>query len=438
MTDGIAMSGDSAIAAAPSATAGTPGARPTFDAERHKPRIAPLSALVAAIFSSRWFWWLVRTVWPIPRVAGWALVSRYDDVAEVFSRHDAFRVPFGAEITRLNGGGPNGTPFILGMDDDAEHARQLRLVMQAFRHADIPTVKKIAYEAASRQLEERVRDGEIDAIQDLITAVPLAICEEYYGVAIAERQTFAYATIAVSSHLFGVPPIKDDSPAANEAAAYIRAIVNDAVEREPDHLGSDETIVQRLVKTHRKGALPLAEVSAFLIGMITGFVPTNTLAGGHILAVLCRNKDYMKRTRDAALTGDDALLGRHLFEALRFMPINPGRFRICEADTVIGGDSPRAACIRKGTTVLASTQSAMFDSLRIDAPRTFNADRDASDYMHFGYGLHWCAGVHIARAQITQTFKALLRHGEIESRGLLERRGGFPDHFTLQFRKPHP
>ena len=87
--------------------------------------------------------------------------------------------------------------------------------MQAFRHGDIPDVKRIAFKAASRQLEECVRDGQIDAIQDLITAVPLAICEEYYGVQIQERQTFAYATIAVSSHLFGVPPIKDDSPAAH-------------------------------------------------------------------------------------------------------------------------------------------------------------------------------------------------------------------------------
>ena len=249
--------------------------------------------------------------------------------------------------------------------------------------------------------------------------MPLAICDKYYGVQIQERQTFAYATIAVSSHLFGVPPIKDDSPAANDAAAYIGAIVDDAVKREMDHPGTDDTIVRRLVNTHRTaGALPFAEVSAFLIGMITGFVPTNTLAGGHILAMLCRHKDFMKRTRDAALTGDDALLGRHLFEALRFMPINPGRFRECTKDTVIGGDSPRAACIRKGTKVLASTQSAMFDSLRIDSPREFNADRDASDYMHFGYGLHWCAGVHIARTQITQTFKALLRHDEFDAPGI--------------------
>jgi len=416
------------------------GGRPTFDAQRHRPREGGLGGLVARIFGSHWFWWLVRTVWPIPRVSGWALVSRYDDVAEGFSRHDAFRVPFDAEITRLNGGRPGGTPFILGIDAEAEHERQLKLVMHAFRHEDLPEVEKIARDAAREQLKSRASDGKIDAIADLITAVPVLICERYYGVAIAEPQTFAYATIAVSSHLFGVPPIKDDSPAANDGAAYVGAIVDAAVdaalEREKAQSnGDDQTVIRRLVSRHVRDPqeLPRAEIRAFLIGMITGFVPTNTLAGGNILDVLCRRPKIMQKVKEAAKTGDDALLMRHLFEALRFMPINPGRFRLCDDDHHVGGDSWRAARIRKGTTVLASTQSAMFDSRRIDSPWRFNEDRDASDYMHFGYGLHWCAGVHIARAQITQTFKALLSHGEFKCAGSMRRRGTFPDHLTLRF-----
>ena len=80
------------------ATSSTSGAQKTFDAERHRPRTTPLTRLAAWIFGSHWFWRLLRTVWPIPRVAGWALVSRYDDVAEVFSRHDVFRVPFREQL----------------------------------------------------------------------------------------------------------------------------------------------------------------------------------------------------------------------------------------------------------------------------------------------------------------------------------------------------
>src|SRR5215472_9946477 len=43
-----------------------------------------------------------RTVCPIPRVPGWAAVTRYDDVAEVLTRHDIFGVPFGDQIAELN------------------------------------------------------------------------------------------------------------------------------------------------------------------------------------------------------------------------------------------------------------------------------------------------------------------------------------------------
>ena len=83
--------------------------------------------------------------------------------------------------------------------------------------------------------------------------------------------------------------------------------------------------------------------------------------------------------------------------------------------------------------------SAMFDARKVHGPFFFNPRRAASDYMLFGYGLHWCAGVFIAQAQITQTFKALLLQPSLErapgKAGKLRLRGGFPDHLEVSFGK---
>jgi cytochrome P450 len=69
-------------------------------------------------------------------------------------------------------------------------------------------------------------------------------------------------------------------------------------------------------------------------------------------------------------------------------------------------------------------------------PFRYDPSRPASNHMHFGFGMHWCAGAMIARAQITQTFKALLigkrrverAHGR---RGKLALWGLFPDHLYI-------
>jgi len=143
------------------------------------------------------------------------------------------------------------------------------------------------------------------------------------------------------------------------------------------------------------------------------------------------------RAEAAALADDDELLWRCLFETLRFKPINPGPFRECAEDYTIADGSPSAKRIPAGTRLLVSTQSAMFDERGVVQPKEFRPDRPSHESMVFGYGLHWCIGAFLARAQITQTFKPLLkkrglrrapgRDGDLQTIGLM------PAHLSVQF-----
>jgi cytochrome P450 len=413
-------------------------------AERYDPAATKQPGALARFLAHppRWIWWLLRTFWPIVNVAGWAVVTRYDDVAEVLARHDVFAVPFGAEIARLNDGEKEGekegkkegTPFILGMDDQPLHDEQLKCVMQAFkRDAVQQRVAKPSFGFAQKIVAAPTA-SRFDAIGGLLTRVPLELCEKYYGVEIATDaktlQKFAYATLDVSAHLFGPPPVKPD-PQIDIAADYIRAVVDHAIDTERGRSSHSDTVLGQLVQNGTDAKI----IRAFLMGMIVGFVPTNTIASGYMLEMLLRKPAFMQQAQQAALDGDDDLLKACLFEAMRFMALNPGPFRICTREYTLAADTCRAKTIAKDTKVLPATESAMFDSSQIDNACRFDPHRAASDYLIFGYGIHWCAGVFIAQAQITQTFKALLSLPKLRRAPApddkLQWRGAFPDHLFV-------
>jgi cytochrome P450 len=377
--------------------------------------------------------WPFCTLWPVPTLRGLRLVLRHDHVREVLSRHDVFRVPFDKEIARLNDGSEPGTPFLLGVDDPEEHARQAKLLMAVFPLWDI---KSRVAEVSARMSAKRMREGgaPFDAIRELITAVPVDVCEAYYGVEMldeAERRSFALAAIALSGHLFGAPPIKPKDAQVEAAGTFVRAVVDRSIARAVMRRPTEpHTVLERLLAACGCDPAGRRQVRAMLVGMIVGFVPTNTRAGGFILEMLLRKPEMMKFALRAVKAGDDEGLMQCLFEALRFMPINPGPFRLCARDHAIGGTR-----IYRGETVFAMTSSAMFDKRQVLHPRRYDPSRPASNHMHFGFGMHWCIGAMIARAQITHTFKALLSLGEPQRlgglRGRLAYRDSFPERLLI-------
>jgi cytochrome P450 len=176
-------------------------------------------------------------------------------------------------------------------------------------------------------------------------------------------------------------------------------------------------------------------IQAQLFGMVMGFIPTNILAGGNILETLLLRPDFLERCRAAACADDDDLLWRCLRETLRFRHINPGPWRVCRWGYAFSAGSEDEIRIKPGYTVLASTQSAMFDPRRIERPHVFDPWRRDEDYMVFGIGQHWCVGAYIAIAQITQTFKPLLRLSVLKPyrsrRPRMRRFGAFPLHLPV-------
>jgi cytochrome P450 len=250
--------------------------------------------------------------------------------------------------------------------------------------------------------------------------------------------------MAMSSSLFG-PPSDDVDKAertmGRAGGERVSAVVDRAIVDAKAAGAPGDTVLARLIRLQaeqralqHERALTDVDIRSYLIGMITGFVPTNTIAAGNLLVMLLRRPDFMARAQAAVDAGDDDLLKRCLFEAMRFQPLNPGPFRVCTQDYRIAAGTPNEQLIKAGRKVLAGTQYAMFDETRVERPHEFDPDRPSFPYMMFGYGLHWCIGACLAEAQITQTFKALLERGPLEADVRKARYFGlFPGHLTVKY-----
>ncbi len=376
-------------------------------------------------------------VFQLPFTA-WYIVLRYDDVREVLSHDREFPVPWDKRMQELT----NGKNFVLGMERGETYKTSYKQLAQAFPLQDIANhVEKPAAKQAAGIVKHNVdsnQKAEFDAIEELITAVPATLCQTYFGIKMQDPILFAKWTLAISSYIFGPSTDARRKRLAEAAANELSGAIRNSIGAARNGQSTPGIALQNLVN-----ARPILDddtIHAHLFGMVLGFIPTNVLAGGNMLETLLRRPDFLARARAAALADDDELLWRCLREALRFRHINPGPWRACPNGYSLGADSPKPYKIPAGKQVLAIIQSAMFDSRRIERPHVFDPYRRDEDYMIFGIGQHWCLGAYIAKAQITQTFKPLLKlQGlkAVSSKGARAKRFNdlFPLHLVVGFDK---
>ena len=83
-------------------------------------------------------------------------------------------------------------------------------------------------------------------------------------------------------------------------------------------------------------------------------------------------------------------------------------YRRAACDATIAAGSLRAREIPKGTMVLASNLSAMFDPVENRSARMLSHRSAVGRHMLWGYGMHTCFGAHINRSVMPAILKPLL------------------------------
>ena len=383
---------------------------------------------------------VLRDIKPVPVVKNTAVVTRFDDVQEVLSRDDVFQVTYKEKMEVVGGGGN----FFLGMQNSPEYERDESHMRTVVRRQDIagqiaPFVAEMAESLVAAS------GGQIDVVQQLARIVPTRWVAAYFGCPWPSDEDLADWSTVIFQYLF--TDLNNDpavGKAARDASAKARAWLDESIAKRKAQISQagasqPDDVLARCLALQKAGVPGMDDVGIRnnLLGLFVGAIPTTSKCCTQALDELLKRPTELAKAQEAARSDNDSLLAQYVFEALRFNPNNPGLFRIAAQDYTVAKGTMHATLIPKGTSVIAATESAMFDERIVDAPNEFRTGRPAYIYMHFGYGLHACFGRYINLVQIPGILKPLLKRNQLRrapgDAGQLHYAGPFPSSMRVMF-----
>jgi cytochrome P450 len=384
----------------------------------------------------------LRSLAPIASVAGWTIVSRYDDVREVLANDRDFGVTevYAARMDRTTGA------FFLGMENTPEYQREAGIARNAVRVDDARRIGQIV-ESSARELlaGARKRGGVLDAVAEFSRVIPIALLRDYFGVPGPDPGTmqrwmrYLFWDIFLNQGDDATVRAKSSACSA-EFKAYLESLIRERKAQVSRGDAPDDFVTRMLRQQAADPTIDDDLIRRNIGGVVVGAVDTLSKAVAHVTDELLRRPAAFESARRAAAANDEPALAGHVWEALRFNPHNAVLFRRCHQDAVIAEGTDRRTVIAKGSTVVALMISAMFDPAAFERPDDFLTNRPSDSYLHFGHGQHLCFGTRINAIVLPLAIKAIvgLDHLAYDERGSgkIEYEGPFPDRMLLRFDVP--
>jgi cytochrome P450 len=381
----------------------------------------------AGLLNNRWLLALAARIGA--RLAAWragpftifdiAIIIRHDEVQAALARDLDFRIaPVNeARIVEVNG------PFVLGMDRGATLAHERDILYNAFAKVALaPVVRNVANLAAARIAA--APSGRLDIIDGYARPIAAETAVQLFGIEGSDRGTLMDVARAVFAHTF-LNLTNDEviRQRALRAAALMKSWIDaEIAARMAGKPGND--LLGALL--HVQGDTPdLTLVQRSIGGMLVGSIDTTATCVAKIMAVVA--SDAKLSAMMTADLDDPARLAGWCWEALRRWPHNPVLLRSPTEDTMFGKKR-----IKAGARVFVWIQAAMLDAAAFPDPHRLRPDRPIAAYLHFGGGLHVCAGRAVNGFQIPILVGALLRRG-VHKVGKIGWAGPFPDHLEVEF-----
>ena len=361
-----------------------------------------------------------------PRTLGWRktrLVFRWQDVTEVLRRDNDFVIsPINAaRIEAVSG------PFILGMDRSERLFAQRRAAFSAMHRTGFEAVRAVLEREPKQFLAAAslVKGRQVDIVNGYARPVAARVAAAFFGVSGPSETDLMRVTRAVFHETFlnltGDAAVRNRGiSAGHELTGWIEA--ERAKRLAAGALGQD--VLGALIAAEHAGEVPAADVTPVLAGLLVGAIDTTATVVAHIVYEALR-QPKLRLGILADIDNPHRLTG-WCWEALRRRPHNPILLREAAVDTEIAGKS-----VSKGTRVFAATLSAMQDARVFDDPAAMRPDRPMGLYLHFGAGLHICAGRDINALQIPQLVGEVMRHSPEQISGIVSE-GPFPDQLWVR------
>jgi cytochrome P450 len=333
-----------------------------------------------------------RTAW---------LVTRYDDVSEVFKDDRIVKDPRGAQDPEQRAE-EQWVPGVLKpleqnmLDlDDPDHKRLRTLVSKAFTPRLIERLRGRVEGICQELLGAIEGNGRAELIRDYALPLPATVIAELLGIPASDHRKFH----RWSSRIVSISSGRDVWRALPAAIAFVRYLRKMSERR---RISPEDDLMSALVQAEEEGdKLSQDELLAmsFLL-LVAGHETTVNLIASGTLALL-EHREQLEE-----LKADSQLGNLAVEELLRFTsPVEIATERYARQDLEISGTE-----IPRGELVLAVLGSANRDEQVFDEPDALHLHRDPNRHLAFGRGgVHHCLGAPLARMEGQIAITALLQ-----------------------------
>jgi cytochrome P450 len=303
-------------------------------------------------------------------------VFGFDEVVQVLRDNDTYSSTIYEGVMGLVMG-----RTILQMDEP-EHRVQRALVSPTFRSKILQQWEEGLVRCVVDELIDGFAGrGRADLVQELTFNFPVQVIAHILGLPRSDFPMFQRWAIAITS----VTTNWDRGMAASEALRDYFATILEERRRHPA-----EDLISELVHAEVDGSkLEDEEIYSFLRLLLPAGVETTYRASGSMLYGLLTNPDQLK-----AVVADRDLLVPAFEETIRWEPPVTVILRQATKDTELGG-----VPVQKGADVGLLLGAANRDERKHADPDQFDVFRESKQNVGFGFGIHVCLGMHLARME---------------------------------------
>jgi cytochrome P450 len=239
-----------------------------------------------------------------------------------------------------------------------------------------------------------------DLIEDFASAIPVEIIGNLLGVPHAEREPLRAWSLAILGAL--EPALTPEQEAlGNRSVTEFLAYLRQLVAHRRQHPGDPEhDVLTRLIQGEIHGdALLEVELLQNCVFLLNAGHETTTNLIGNALISLQEWPDQLALLKADLLQAGNEAASRHILdlavdEFLRFESSNQlGNRRALQATEVNGFKLPA------GALLTLCIGAANRDPQVFDQPELLNLRRTGNKHLAFGFGVHQCAGLSLARLE---------------------------------------
>ena len=360
---------------------------------------------------------------PIRRMPDGSLfLTRHADLVSVYKDAQTFSSDKQAEFTPKFNVGPFGSDGArsplhehhttsLVFNDPPLHTRVRKIIMGALSRRAVAEMETGLVQLVDELLSRIEVQGGGDLIEDFASAIPVEIIGNLLGIPHADRAPLRGWSLAILGAL--EPKLTPQQQAlGNQSVSDFKSYLQGLVKERRAKPGNPEhDVLTRLIQSEPElSEIELLQNCIFILN--AGHETTTNLIGNalvsmqeHPQAMRCLLSLEEHSTQNMRRVDADFVLNPHVSdtaaewdkaidEFLRFESSNQLSNRRAVSDFTLGGQAYPA-----GTLLTLCIGAANRDPAVFEHPSVLQPDRSPNKHLAFGFGIHQCAGLSLARLE---------------------------------------